>query len=73
MPLDISDALDSYLAAKVNLNKWQRDFEENFYRPIIKALPGTIIRVAKQHPAINQQKLRENLSQQGLDILDGDE
>ena len=72
MPLNITDALDAYLNAKVRVGKWQQEFEQGFYAPIIKAMPKVMMQVLKDHPLINQQKLRENLSKQALLKLDGE-
>lgn len=71
MPLDIMDALDSYLSAKARVQTWKDEFEKGFYAPFTNALPNVLMKVVKEHPMIDQERLRQGLSQKALDKLDG--
>lgn len=63
MALNITDALDSYLRAKVNIQEWKNEFEANFYEPMMKAVIRTAIDGARKSPMIDQLKLSDSLSE----------
>jgi hypothetical protein len=64
--MDITDALDSYLTAKVKLDKWRREFETKFYKPIADALIDIALREARNNPMYNREEIEKNLSPEAL-------
>jgi hypothetical protein len=64
--MDITDALDSYLTAKVKLDKWRREFETKFYKPIADVLIDIALREARNNPMYNREEIEKKLSPEAL-------
>jgi hypothetical protein len=64
--MDISDALDAYLTAKVRLGTWQQEFNARFYKPITDALINTALNNARNNPQFDREKIEKNLSPAAL-------
>jgi hypothetical protein len=64
--MDITDALDSYLSAKVRVGLWEQEFNQKFYKPITDALINTAITNARNSPMFDQGKIERNLSPEAL-------
>lgn len=60
--MDITDALDSYLRAKVRVGEWENEFMGKFYRPVGEILLNMAMQGAKNSPMIDKNKLEQNLS-----------
>ena len=53
--MDITDALDSYLQAQIKVKKWEKQFNEEFYKPLAMVAIATAVKAAASLPAMQQQ------------------
>lgn len=60
--MNITDALDSYLSAKVRIVEWKQDFDMEFYEPIGEMLINLTLENARKSPSFDQGKLESVLS-----------
>jgi hypothetical protein len=60
--MNIADALDSYLSAKVQIGEWKQEFDAEFYEPLGKMLINLALESARKSPMIDQNKLEGMLS-----------
>ena len=61
--MDITDALDSYLQAKIKVGQWEREFNLKFYEPMAKVLIATAMRAANSIPPQNRPQVANNENQ----------
>lgn len=60
--MNIADALDSYLSAKVQIGEWKQEFDAKFYEPVGKMIVNLALEGARKSPMIDQNKLEGLLS-----------
>ena len=70
--MNITDAFDSYLNAKVRVGEWKRDFDQRFYGPLGEALIGMAMQGAKNPAVFDQEKLDSRLSPQAKQKFRGE-
>jgi hypothetical protein len=71
--MDITDALDSYLKAKIRVGQWEQEFNQRFYKPMIEAAMGMTLEAVKNSPNIDRQRLESNLSPEAQMRLRGND
>ena len=69
---NITDALDSYLLAKVRVKQWEDEFMLNFYKPLLNMMEMAAMSAARNNPNIDQNKLKANLSPEARQKLRGE-
>lgn len=63
--MNITDALDSYLTAKLKVGEWEQEFVGRFYAPVLELMVQSVMETAKSNPDV-AQKLEQRLSPQAL-------
>jgi hypothetical protein len=59
---NIADVMESYLQGKLQVDNWRKEFEAQYYKPVMDALIGMAIEGARKSPEVDQNKLMKNLS-----------
>lgn len=70
--MNITDAFDSYLNAKVRVAEWELEFNKRFYGPLAEVVLGTAMQNARTSPEFDRDKLESNLSPGALQKLRGE-
>lgn len=70
--MDISDALDSYLSAKLRVGQWETEFLTKFYKPVIDAMLNVAIENARNNPMVDREALESRLSPEAKKRLRGE-
>ena len=70
--MNMNDALDAYLNAKMRVAEWQMEFNQRFYGPMGQMLVGMAMQNARTSPMIDRAKLENGLSPQALQKLRGE-
>jgi hypothetical protein len=69
--MDITDALDAYLTAKMKIAEWQSEFMGSFYKPVGEMIIGL---AKKSAQAPSQQMMEPDMfpmEQQEIEVNDG--
>jgi hypothetical protein len=69
--MDVTDALDSYLRAKVRVGEWEAEFMGRFYKPVAEMIINMAVKAAGNDQFFDQQMLDQNLSPEALQRLRG--
>ncbi len=69
--MDVSDALDAYIQAQLQVGEWQDDFLSTFYKPVLDTIVGEALRNAGNPEVFDQSKVRQGLSPSALSLIGG--
>ena len=70
--MDITDAFDSYLRAKVKVGEWQDEFMGRFYKPVADMMIAMAMKTAGNDQMFDQQALGQNISPEAQQRLRGE-
>ena len=70
--MDITDALDSYLNAKIKVGEWQTEFMASFYKPVADMMISLAMKTAGNPNMFDQEQLGMNISPQAQQRLRGE-
>jgi len=60
--MNITDAFDSYLTAKIKVGQWEKEFTVKFYKPVIDSMINVAMTNARNPDMFDQDVLNSRLS-----------